>query len=68
MVRKILDSGTGKTFDAPAYQRETLIPGNKIFGPAIIVEEDTSTVVSPSFDANINSLGYIILEHNGKNK
>ena len=66
IIREIVDPGTGKIFEAPAYRRESLIPGNKICGPAIIVEEDTSTVVSPSFDATINSLGYIILEHNGE--
>lgn len=67
-VRKIVDPGTSETFSAPAYRRESLIPGNRICGPAIIVEDDTSTVVSPLFDATINSLGYIILEYNGKRR
>ena len=31
---------------------------------AIIVEDDTSTVISPTFDATINALGYIVLERN----
>ena len=39
-----------------------LVPGDRVKGPAIIVEDDTSTVISPTFDATINALGYIMLE------
>lgn len=60
--RQLLDAGTGKNVKAMAYRREALVPGSRISGPAIIVEDDTSTVVSPSFDASINALGYIVLE------
>ena len=60
--RQLLDAGSGVEVEAPAYRREELVPGSRITGPAIIVEDDTSTVVSPSFDASINALGYIVLE------
>jgi len=60
--RQLLDAGSGEEVVAPAYRREALVPGSRITGPAIIVEDDTSTVVSPSFDASINALGYIVLE------
>ena len=60
--RQLLDARTGEEVVAPAYRREALVPGSRITGPAIIVEDDTSTVVSPSFDASINALGYIVLE------
>ena len=43
-----------------------MAPGCRVEGPAIIVEDDTSTVVSPSFDASINGLGYIVLERKGR--
>ncbi len=38
-----------------------LTPGAAIAGPAVIVEDETSTVVSPRFDALIDGFGYIEL-------
>ena len=60
--RRLLDAGTGQYVDAPAYRREDLQPGCHITGPAIIVEDDTSTVISPTFNATMNALGYIVLQ------
>jgi len=45
----------------PIYWRPELAPGARIAGPAIIAENDTSTVVSPAFDAQIDKFGYIEL-------
>jgi N-methylhydantoinase A len=61
-TRDLLDTGTGQRVQAAAYRREALEPGCRVAGPAIIVEDDTSTVISPSFDATVNGLGYIVLE------
>ena len=38
---------------------EMLRPGGLIPGPAVIVEDETSTVVSQLFDARVNAFGYI---------
>jgi len=40
------------------------VPGVVVRGPAIIVEEETSTLVSRHFDATILSSGYIELTRN----
>ncbi len=64
--RQLLDAGSGVNVQAPAYRREALVPGSRIEGPAIIVEDDTSTVVSPRFDASLNALGYIVLERKAR--
>jgi N-methylhydantoinase A len=45
----------------PIYWRPELKPGAYIAGPAVIAENDTSTVVSPLFDAQIDRFGYIEL-------
>jgi N-methylhydantoinase A len=37
-------------------------PGARIRGPAIIAEDETSTIVGANFRASVNSLGYIVLE------
>lgn len=60
-VRQVIDSASGKVVDYPVYARAKLKPGMEIKGPALIVEDETTTVVSPHFDVNINSVGYIIL-------
>jgi N-methylhydantoinase A len=58
----LLDANTGQYVEALAYRRCNLKPGSRVNGPAIIVEDDTSTVVSPTFDATMNAQGYIVLE------
>jgi N-methylhydantoinase A len=43
------------------HERRNLRPGAFIPGPAIIVEDETSTVVSRLFEARIDAFGYIEL-------
>jgi N-methylhydantoinase A len=47
--------------DVPVYWRFDLAPGAAVRGPAVIAEDETSTVVTSSFTARINPLGYIVL-------
>ncbi len=60
--RHIVDTVTGETLTAPVYQRQDLSPGAQINGPAVIVEDDTSTVVSSRFRAEVHPLNYLVLE------
>jgi N-methylhydantoinase A len=60
--RQIVDTASGEQVNAVVYGRETLQPGMRLTGPAVIVEQDTATVVSQRFRASIHPLGYIILE------
>ena len=59
--RPVFDPANGEFLDVPIYWRPELEPGARIAGPAIIAENDTSTVVSPVFDAQIDKFGYIEL-------
>ncbi len=59
--RELFDSATEKTVEAPVYARADLKPGATVPGPALIVEDQTTTVVSSAFDVGVNSLGYIVL-------
>ena len=59
--RQLFDPTTAAFQEAPVYWRPDLAPGAHIKGPAIIAENDTTTVVSPSFDARIDRFGYIEL-------
>ena len=59
--RAVFDADTADFIDVPIYERAALVPGAFIAGPAVIVEDETSTLVSPAFDARIDVHGYIEL-------
>ncbi len=59
--RKVFDPDSGEFSDVPVYWRSDLAPGARIKGPAVIAEDETSTIVSPHFDARIDRFGYIEL-------
>ena len=60
--RKLLDPLSGRADDVSLYRREALAPGAAIVGPALIEEDDTTTVVARGFRAALDPHGYIILE------
>jgi len=62
--RALIDAARGTSAEVPIYRRETLAPGAAIAGPALIEEDDTTTVVARDFAATIDPHGYIILERN----
>ena len=59
--RPIFDPEIAEFRDVDIYWRPDLTPGARISGPAVIAEDETSTVVSPRFDARIDRFGYIEL-------
>ena len=61
MNRAVLDPEAGEFIDTPVYWRGDLAPGAIIKGPAVIAEDETSTIVSANFDARIDRFGYIEL-------
>ena len=63
--RPVLDPETGEFVEVAIHERRDLLPGASIPGPAVIVEDETSTVVSRLFDARIDAFGYIELTRRG---
>ena len=59
--RAVFDPETGEFIEVAIHERRDLLPGAFIPGPAIIVEDETSTVITRSFDARIDAFGYIEL-------
>jgi N-methylhydantoinase A len=57
----VFDPDVGEFQEVAAYWRGDLAPGARISGPAVIAEDETSTVVSPLYDARIDRFGYIEL-------
>jgi 5-oxoprolinase (ATP-hydrolysing) len=51
----------GKSHRAPVYLREQLAIGQKIDGPAIIAEQNATTVVEPGWRAEVTLLNHLVL-------
>ncbi len=51
----------GQWLDTALYQRETLVPGATIEGPAVIAERNATTVVEPGWRALLTSSGALEL-------
>jgi len=60
-TRLIRDTTSGDVSRWTIVDRTTLVPGASIDGPAILAEDETSTLVSPGWRATMNVLGYIDL-------
>jgi N-methylhydantoinase A len=60
-TRPVFDPEIGEFIEIAIHERGYLRPGALIPGPAVIVEDETSTVVSQLFDARVNAFGYIEL-------
>ncbi len=46
----------------PIYRRGELLAGNEIEGPAIVVEDDATTLVPPEWTARVEGYGNMIME------
>ena len=57
----VRDTTTGEVSPWSVYDRAALAPGAHIAGPAIIAEDETSTLVCQGWSATMNGLGYIEL-------
>jgi N-methylhydantoinase A len=57
----VRDTLTGEVSDWAVVDRTALAPGARIAGPAIVAEDETSTLVGPGWSATVNGLGYIEL-------
>ncbi len=51
----------GSRIDTPVYDRALLLPGHRLSGPAVITEFDSTTVVLPGYDAEVDRLFNILI-------
>ena len=63
--RPVFDPASGETLETAVHQRPGLRPGAVIAGPALIAEDETTTVVPPAFEAAIAADGTIVLTRSG---
>lgn len=57
--RRLFDADQTDFVTVPVHQRADLSPGMTVPGPALIAEAQTTTAVTASFEAKINSAGHI---------
>jgi len=58
---ELFDPGLSAVVQAGSYLREELAAGDSVEGPAVIVEDQTTTVVPPEFVAVVTDRGYLVL-------
>lgn len=61
VMGRIIAPGTSRQIDVAIYQRAELPVTTTVNGPALIVEDETTTFVSACFGATINELGHIVM-------
>ena len=47
--------------DTPLYDRDLLSVGDRITGPALVVQLDTTTVVPPGWQGDVDAYGNLLL-------
>lgn len=61
-TRSVYDTAAKRRLDYALVERDARAPGDVIEGPALIVEAQTTTVVTAAFDARVDMAGNLILE------
>ncbi|MDE2514587.1 MAG: hydantoinase/oxoprolinase family protein [Rhodospirillales bacterium] len=59
--QRVRDTATGEIAAWAIHDRASLAPGATLSGPAIIAEDETSTLIGPGWSARIDALGYIAM-------
>jgi 5-oxoprolinase (ATP-hydrolysing) len=54
--------GKAERHSTPFYERERLRAGDRITGPAIVEQYDTTTVIPPGLEAEIDAYGNIVID------
>ncbi len=59
--RRVFDNCRAEWLDYRVYDRAGLEPGHRLPGPALVVEDQTTTVVGADFDCAVNGAGHLLL-------
>jgi N-methylhydantoinase A len=51
----------GQRHEVPLYVRTALAPGHRFTGPAIVQQDDTTTVIPPGFAAEVDDYGNLVI-------
>lgn len=59
--REVFDAGEGRHRSYGVYERASLHPGDRIDGPALVVEAQTTSVITANFDAIVDLARNIVM-------
>ena len=51
-----------QNFSTPVYQREDIVPGVKLSGPALLIEDSSTIMIEPGWQGYCDDVGNLILE------
>ncbi|MEP4104565.1 MAG: hydantoinase/oxoprolinase family protein [Nitratireductor sp.] len=60
--RTVFDDG--QAHDTPRYQREKLLAGDRVSGPAVVIQHNSTTIVPPGYVAQVMRFGDILIGRN----
>ena len=60
-TQAVRDTATGEVAEWTLFQRENLGAGDRIDGPAIVAEAETSTLIGPGWTGTVDERGYLDL-------
>ena len=52
----------GEWVDTPIHDRSKLRPNDTVEGPAVVVRDDTTTVIEPGYRGDVDRFGNILIE------
>ena len=56
----------GRFTDADFYDRDRLRPGNRVMGPAVIVQQDSTTVIHPAHVGEVDPCLNVLIRPSGR--
>jgi N-methylhydantoinase A len=62
--RGVFDARAGGFIDYAVYERSDFAPGASVPGPALVVEDETTTVATSNFIVSLDARGHLILIRN----
>ena len=62
--REVFDTGAGAVIDYAVYERSDFHAGASVLGPALIIEDETTTVATGAFTVTMDARSHLILERN----
>lgn len=65
-TRRVCFGPDDKFPDTPIYDRERLLAGQRIAGPAIVEQMDSTTLIPPGTTAEVDEIGSLILRKTGE--
>ena len=66
LFQSVRDTASGEVADWAVFSRAELRPGARVAGPAIIAEDETSTLVAPGWTASLDASGYLALSQEAR--